>query len=108
MKKQETNSEEYFFAQPLQVPANYDRDDRIDRQVVFSLADLGEGTAEEVAKHWASLDGSLSTDFCLEQSKRILTALYEKGLINGIGSERSRRFNLAKVTRPHSGRVDDI
>lgn len=97
-----------FFAQPLQIPANYEPDGGIERQVVFALADLGEGTAEEVAEHWAALDGNLSPDACVAHSRQVLAELFKKGLVNGVGSAPFRRYNLAKETEVHRGTVDDI
>lgn len=97
-----------FFAEPLQVPASYEPDSGVERQVVFALADLGEGTAEEVAEHWVTLDGALSLDACMEQSRQVLMQLFKKGLVNGIGNEPFRKYNLVKETEVHRGKVDDI
>jgi len=96
-----------FFAQPLQVPARYEAEGSIEEQVVFALADLGEGTAVEVAEHWLALDPGLSLETCRTRSEQVLADLHEKGLVNASEGP-PLRYNLVKETRPHRGRVEDI
>src|SRR5690606_34853052 len=88
---------------PLQVPAAYDPDASMQDRTVFALAELGEAEAEEVAAKLNELGDHAATD----RIKDILDRLYEKGLVNGTPDSSNRRYNLAKETRPHHGRVHD-
>ncbi|PPK99249.1 hypothetical protein [Parapedobacter indicus] len=88
---------------PLQVPAKHDPKASLQERAVFALADLGKGTAKQVTAKLAALgDGDADET----RVKKILEALFNKGLVNGSDNDGNRTYNLAKETRPHRGRVD--
>lgn len=88
---------------PLQVPAEYDPKASLQNRAVFALADLGKGTAKQVASKLAVLgDGDADET----RVKEILEALFNKGLVNGSDDDHSREYDLSKETRPHRGHID--
>ncbi|SEL79839.1 hypothetical protein [Parapedobacter koreensis] len=88
---------------PLQVPAKHAPQAPLDDRVVFALADIGSGTAKQVAERLVELkDPDADTDVV----ESILESLFNNGLVNGTESKKARVYDLAKVTRPHHGHVD--
>jgi len=99
----EKNYFEDGVVRPLQVPAAYNPNAPLQEQAVFALAYLGRGTAKQVTEKLAELgDGDVDEAHVRE----ILEALFDKGLVNGTGDSPNREYDLAKVTRPHHGRVE--
>ena len=87
---------------PLHVPAKYDPTASLRERVVFALATIGKGNAADVATKLSELgDGEAGVSDVAE----VLTALYDKGLVNGSDDADNRQYDLAKVTRPHTGHV---
>ncbi len=88
---------------PLQVPAKHNPQAPLQERAVFALADLGKGTAKQVASELAALGDSDADEVRIRE---ILEALFDKGLVNGSDNDRNREYDLAKETRPHRGHVD--
>lgn len=88
---------------PLHVPARHNPDAPLRERVVFALALIGKGNAADVA---AKLKELGDADAGEPGVAEVLAALYEKGLVNGTTNAAQREYDMAKVTRPHTGRVD--
>ena len=91
---------------PLHVPASYDEAAGQENKVLFALALLGEGSAEEVLDKLEELEPGIRNEQFAETTKAYLQQQFDKGLLNG--GERSGRtcYNLDKVTRANEGSVD--
>ncbi|SFC30654.1 hypothetical protein SAMN05421747_10830 [Parapedobacter composti] len=100
MEKQRDDSE---FARPLQVPAKYAPQASLKDRVVFALADIGSGTAEQIVQRLTELS---DPDADVDAVEPVLERLFDQGLINGTEERRGRVYDLAKVTRPHRGHVN--
>lgn len=87
---------------PLQVPAKYDSKASLRDRVVFALATIGKGNAADVAAKLGELGES---ETGVSNVDEVLTALYDKGLMNGSEDADNRQYDLAKMTRPHTGQV---
>lgn len=83
----------------------YARDPKapLHERAVFALAYLGSGTAKQVAAKLKELGDDDASESNVQE---ILDGLFEQGLVNGAASDSNRTFDLAKVTRPHSGHVE--
>ncbi|GGC33720.1 hypothetical protein GCM10011386_27380 [Parapedobacter defluvii] len=88
---------------PLHVPAKHDPKAALQERAVFALADLGKGTAKQIATKLSALGDSDADE---TQVREILEVLFNKGLVNGSDNESNREYDLAKETRPHRGHVD--
>src|SRR5690606_18762809 len=97
------NNFENGVATPLQVPAKHDPQAPLQERAVFALADLGRGTAKQETSKLAAL-GDRDADET--RVKKILEALFNKGLVNGSDNDSNRAYDLVKETRPHRGRVN--
>lgn len=88
---------------PLHVPAKYKPEAPDEERTVYALADLGRGTAAQVTAKLKQLGDNAATE---KRTDKILTELFDNGLVNGSDDESNRAYDLAKVTRPHQGKVD--
>jgi len=95
--------EEY---KPLEIPHAYFPEDTQENKIVFSLAELGEGTVTEVIAKLEELEPGLKDDQLVAITKHVLTGLYDKGLLKGIDKAGTMHYNLSKVTEPNDGTVD--
>lgn len=90
MKYSNENSRQRY--PTLNVPAHFDPAGSSQDQVVFALAQIGAGSAEEVirelTKHQSSVD-----------PVPYLKVLFDKGLILGTKAQGTMRYGLAKITR---------
>lgn len=88
---------------PLQIPAEHDRNAPFSERVIYALAYLGEGTAEEVYAKLGELGSDDATEHAVEE---VLEGYYQRGLVNGTNGKPPRRYNLAKETTSHTGWVN--
>jgi hypothetical protein len=83
---------------PLHVPSYFNPADSKQDQIVFALAQIGVGSAEdiilELSKYHSSID-----------PLPYLQVLFHKGLIKGELSSGIMHYNLGKITNPNDGKV---
>lgn len=91
---------------PLQVPAAYDEAATIQDKVVFALADLGEGTAEQAIKHIEQLDPEADPKPVIAATHEVLTRLYQNGQLAASEKDGDLVYNLHKITQANSGSTD--
>ncbi|RVT96534.1 hypothetical protein EOD41_20105 [Mucilaginibacter limnophilus] len=91
---------------PLHVPHEYEPSLSWQDKVIFTLADMNNGTAEEVAAHLQTLEAGADAAEVKKQTDDILTHLYDKGLIKAVEDEGRLRYNLSKIQDPHTGKTD--
>jgi len=97
------NNFEDGIIRPLQVPAAYHPKASLEERAVFALAYLDSGTARQVTTKLEELGDADATE---AEISKILDGLFDKGLVNGSERAGQRVYDLAKVTRPHSGHVE--
>jgi hypothetical protein len=90
---------------PLYVPANYVADDSNENKVVYTLAQLGEATPDEVALELSRIEHSVDTERLKFIALSILNDLYGKGLISGSEVGGAMQYNLNKITEANDGAV---
>ena len=88
---------------PLQVPAAHHPKASLKDRTVFALAYLGSGTARQVTAKLEELGDNDATE---SEVRKTLDGLFDRGLVNGSKKDGQRVYDLAKVTRPHSGHVE--
>ncbi|GAB3909132.1 hypothetical protein [Mucilaginibacter boryungensis] len=88
---------------PLHIPSAYHVNDSWKDKVVFALAEIGAGTADDVAERLATLDAGIDLAGAKNEAKIILTALFNKGLIKGTQLHHGMIYNLSKILIPNSG-----
>jgi hypothetical protein len=88
---------------PLHIPSAYQAGDSWKDKVVFALAELGAGTADDVAAGLLKYDGGLDNAEVKEQAIAILTTLFNKGLIKGSQLHHGMLYNLSKILIQNSG-----
>lgn len=88
---------------PLHVPAKHDPMVPLRERVAFALAIIGKGNAADVAAKLSELG---DTDAVEPDVAKVLAVLYDQGLVNGSAEAERREYDLAKVTRPHTGQVE--
>jgi len=94
---------------PLHVPHKYDAGASLQDNVIFALAQLEYGTAEQVAAKLADLDANTPSATHQQNADDILNGLYEKGRIKGSEGDRiNREYNLSKILVPNSGKADPL
>jgi hypothetical protein len=91
---------------PLYVPATYEENDSDENKVVYALAQLGEGTSDEVALELSRIDHTVDTERLKIIALSILNDLYSKGLISGSEVARVMQYNLNKITEANDGAVN--
>ncbi|MXV15720.1 hypothetical protein [Hufsiella ginkgonis] len=91
---------------PLQVPPSYDVSDTKENKVVFALADLGKGTADEVVSKITEFEPGFQDKGTMISTGDILQRLYEKGLLKGTEHEGAMVYNLSKITEANDGEVE--
>lgn len=91
---------------PLLVPAHFNADDSLEDKIIFTLAQLGSATSEEVGYELAQLENNQDIAFYQKETNKYLLGLYNEGLIKGIDSEDGLRYDLSKIERANSGSVD--
>jgi hypothetical protein len=95
--------EEY---KPIQVPAHYDPADTQQNKMIFALAQIGDGTAEEVIAQLDKLEPTFSNEQSRLFVKTTLEALFEHGHLTGSEKAGQMHYNLSKITRANDGETD--
>lgn len=98
-------TDEEFRAQhkPVHVPATYNGANNVTDKVIFALADIGAGTADEVIRHIEQLDPGADHKPVIAATRQVLTGLYEKGQITGAEKDGNLVYSLQKVTIANDG-----
>ncbi|RCH54128.1 hypothetical protein DJ568_14705 [Mucilaginibacter hurinus] len=91
---------------PLHVPHEYDAALNWQDKIIYALADMNNGTADEVAAQLQNLDPDIDAQEAQQQTEQILTNLYDKGLIKATDEDGPLRYNLSKILDPHTGKTD--
>jgi hypothetical protein len=91
---------------PLHIPAHYMPMDSDKDKVIYALAQIEEGTADDVAVEISKHDSSTDVGYFKTQAASILHVLYEKGLIKGSKIGETTTYNLSKITHANDGAVD--
>jgi len=92
--------------QPLHVPAHFNPEGKLADNVVFALADIGEGTAADIIKHFNQLHGTPAENEVLEQINELLGFWDKNGLITTNQKNGECYYNLHKITQQNSGSVN--
>jgi hypothetical protein len=95
--------EEY---KPLQVPAHYDEADTLKNKMIYALAQIGEGTKEEVIAELAKLEPGITDEQNRAFVQAALSALYEQGHLTGSEKDGRMHYNLSKITQAKVGATD--
>jgi hypothetical protein len=90
---------------PIPVPARFTDANRLQDQVIFALAENGQGTADEITKTLESLIPDAPNKEVIANVHHVLSGLYEKGLIAGRESNGNLIYSLQKITQANSGKV---
>jgi hypothetical protein len=95
--------EEY---KPLQVPSHYDEADTTQNKMIFALAEIGDGTAEDVIAELEKLEPGIT-----DQQNRVfvnitLASLYDHGHLTGSEKNGQMHYNLSKITQANDGATD--
>jgi hypothetical protein len=91
---------------PVHIVASYQEANTLQEKVIYALANIGEGSAEEVVLKMEELDPEAPNKEVIGVTHRILTELHSSGLIAGREERGSIIYNLHKITEPNSGAVD--
>jgi hypothetical protein len=95
--------EEY---KPLQVPAHYDTADTQQNKMIFALAQIGEGTTEDVIAEMEKLEPGLSDEQNRAFVNTTLAALFEHGHLTGSEKDNQMHYNLSKITQANNGGIN--
>ena len=91
---------------PLQIPAHYADAVTDEEKIIYSLAQLGEGSATEVGLKLEETDPQMNADKYKVIAESILNGFFEKGLLNGAESRGVMTYNLHKITEANDGAVN--
>ncbi len=90
---------------PLYIPPAYDTSDSLENRVIFALASIQEGSAEDVFRKLKQFDPGIQ-EVTVKFIKKYLFHLYDKGLLKGNKGDGTLIYNLSKITDPNKGYVD--
>ncbi len=93
---------------PIHVPHEYNASACVQNNVVYALAQLEEGTAEEVAAKLTALEPGTDPMIHHKNADDILNYLFEKGLIKANNKGGQLAFNLSKIREANSGKADPL
>ena len=91
---------------PLHIPAHYDMHDSEQDRVLFALAQIGIGTANDVATEMSQLEAGIDVESFKVIAADVLTHLYDQGLLKGSEINGEMEYNLSKITHANDGAVD--
>lgn len=94
--------EEY---KPLQVPPHFDAADTQQNKMIFALAQIGEGSADDVIAEMEQLEPGVSGEQLSALVHETLSRLYDKGLLTGSEKNGVMQYNLHKITQPDAGKT---
>jgi hypothetical protein len=95
--------EEY---KPLHVPAHYDPADTLQNKMIFALAEIGEGTAEEVIAELERREPGIPGEQNRAFVQATLGSLFEHGHLTGSEKQGVVHYNLSKITHANDGATD--
>ena len=100
-------SDEEFLREyhPLHIPARYNPADSLQDRVLYGLAQVGEGTPEDIGIEIAKLDTSVEPEGFSNTAAEILHHLFDKGLIKGEEKDGVMHYDLSKITHENGGGV---
>jgi|GEM_PF-596120 len=91
---------------PLVVPASYEAAATEESKIIFALAQIGEGSTDEVVAKLEELEpGSTSAQLTLIVED-VLSGYYDKGLLKGSEENGEIKYNLSKITEANEGEVN--
>lgn len=91
---------------PLSIPSSYESADTQEGKIIFALAQLGEGSADEVFARLEELQPGSADPQLAAMIEVVLNSLYEKGLIKGVDHNGTMTYNLSKITESNEGEVN--
>lgn len=91
---------------PIHVPAHFNEYDNIENKIIYVLGQLEEASATEIGLKLAELENSDDVSHYQHAASKHLSYLFKEGLIKGIDYEDDIRFNLSKIERPNSGKIN--
>lgn len=91
---------------PLAIPASFHEADTQEDKVIFALADLGEGSANDIINQLEKLQPGIKTEQLVAIVPTILNGLFEKGLLKGSEVQGEMQYNLSKITHENEGNVN--
>jgi hypothetical protein len=89
--------EEY---KPLQAPPHFDAADTRQNKMIFALAEMGEGSADDVIAELEKLEPGVTGEQLSALVHETLRRLYDKGLLTGSEKNGVMRYNLHKSNPP--------
>ena len=95
--------EEY---KPLYVPAHYDAADTQQNKVIFALAQIGEGRADDVIHKLSQMENAAMDEQGRVFVQSTLKLLFEQGHLTGAEKDGEMHYNLNKITQPNDGRAE--
>jgi hypothetical protein len=91
---------------PLHIPAHYKDAVTDEHKVIFALAQIGQGSAGEVASKLKEADSTIDEERFIAIAASVLDGLFEKGLIRGVDRNGEKYYDLSKVTEANNGAVN--
>ncbi len=91
---------------PVAPPEAYHAEADWQDKVLYALAQLGEGTAPDVAAKLTEYELKEAPQNLHRQAEQVLQELYSKGLIKGTEQDGEVSYNLSKMTKPNEGGTD--
>lgn len=91
---------------PVAPPEAYHAEAGWQDKVLYALAQLGEGTAPDVAAKLTEYEPKEAPQHLHRQAEQVLQELYSKGLIKGDKQNGEVVYNLSKITQPNGGGTD--
>ncbi|WP_345955316.1 hypothetical protein [Mucilaginibacter sp. PAMB04168] len=104
MNKADQSFNEEF--KPVAPPEAYHADDSWQNKVLYALAQLGEGTAPDVAAKLTEYEPQEAPQNLHREAEKVLMNLYDKGLIKGTQQDGEVSYNLSKITHSNTGGTD--
>lgn len=89
----------------LKVPHEYKHEDQKEDQIIFALAVIEEGNAKDVYDKLIEL-GKAQLTITYNEVEEILSSYYKEGLLKGKSINNVIYYNLNKIEKPNSGKVD--
>jgi hypothetical protein len=91
---------------PLSIPASYESADTQESKIIFALAQLGEGSADDVLARLEELQPGSADPQLAAMTEVVLSGLFNKGLIKGTDHSGKMSYNLSKITKSNEGEVN--
>lgn len=95
--------EEY---KPLQVLAHFDAADTQQGKMIFALAEIGEGSSEDVIRELERLESGKIDEQRKALVDETLRNLFDKGLLTGSEKDGVMQYNMSKITHANDGNTD--